>query len=280
MTLRVTKNSALSKTPFVIAQKPSRSLRLAFWGLITSSGICWTLALLLGSSLLSSCSGSIFSSDGKGSPPADIAPAANGGGAQDEADRGVAPTPDYDENDPNISVIDRSNGGGRVVTDVKTLTVFEILAPAKVLEWTRNMNEKQELDLLSRLSLNIVMGPAIRSGKDNISRTVSFYIGRNGVNVSRNSNAQAPYATVTMFVSTDETTESGRRMFASGTLQNKDDGTSEFIALTLILKKGSKNSYTMLEGSRFIEYSEAGDPLEGYRLNNNTMITMSVQDKK
>jgi len=279
MTLRLTKNSALSKKPFVITQRPSKSLRIAFWSLITSSGICWTLALLLGSSLLSSCSGSIFSSEGK-SPPADIAPA-NGGGGENDSDRGVAPPPPaYDENDPNISIVDRGSGRGRVVTDVRTLTVFEILAPAKVLEWTRNMNENQERDLLSRLSLNIAMGPATKSGKDNILRTVNFYISRNNVNVSRSSNAQAPYATLTMFVSTDETTDAGRKIFASGTLQNRDDGSSEFIALTLSLKKGSKNSYTMTEGSRFIEYSEAGDPLEGYRLNDNTMIKFSIQDRK
>lgn len=277
MTLRLTKNSALSKKPFVvITQRPSASLRIAFWGLITSSGICWTLALLLGSSLLSSCSGSIFSSEGKGNPPANIAPAVGG---EEDPDRGLAPpSPDFDPNDPNYSIVKRSDRSGRVVTDVDSLNIFKILAPAQILEWTQGMSDNQENDFLSKLSLYIVMGSASRSGKDDTVRKISFYISRDGYNVSSNPDPKAPYISMSGLITTDEVIEGYRMLYGTGWLNEKDDGTKQFIALSLKLKHNSKTSYTLAEGSRFVEYSDAGTTLEPYSLSNNTLFKFSLKD--
>jgi hypothetical protein len=51
---------------------PTPSLRLAFWSMVLTSSIYWVLALILGAILLSSCSGSIFSSGKKGGEPVPV----------------------------------------------------------------------------------------------------------------------------------------------------------------------------------------------------------------
>lgn len=277
MTLRLTKKSALSKTPYVTVDTPSTSLRLAFWGLITTSGICWTLALLLGSSLLSSCSGSIFSSGSSAPPPPPppAAPAADGSAE----DRGLIANPvDTGELTRDIEVIERNivnpPVSGREVTDVNTLSIYEILAPQRMAQLTERMNPSQEADFLSKLSLNIVIGKKTSTKVGSTVRTVNFFIKNQGKNLSRDDNPNAPYASLQVLVATDKNKDKSRLFFASGYLQLRDDGTDQFIALTLNLLGKNK----LGDGSRFIDYDENGEALPGYRLDGISRISIAIID--
>lgn len=225
-------------------------------------------------SSLAACSGSIFT-EGGGTPPAAPVPAPADGRplVQDSSSSSsngparevvVVPVP---AKDPLQKA--------RVVTDVRTLELFEILAPSKIAEWTEKMNDRKQKDFLARLALTIEIEKVIMY-KDRPVRIVNFYIGKDGKNVSLG-RPDAPWVSISMEVNKDEPENGFRALYLSGHLQSPDYPANEspFIALSLKLKPG-KNQAMYLYDGKFIVY-ENGDPQPGYRISNNTLIKIRIQ---
>ncbi|MEZ4814493.1 MAG: hypothetical protein R3A80_04705 [Bdellovibrionota bacterium] len=256
-----------------LIQKPSPSLRIAFWSLITTSGICWTLALLLGSSLLTSCSGSIFSEKS--------APAPGGTPPATTDSRNLAPNSSSSSSDgPGRDIEERplteeelNARRGRVVTDVAALDIYDLIAPSQVASWTQNMNDRQRLDFLSQLEMDIVIGKAEKRDNNMTLRNVVFYIRKDKKNITNNPKKNYPYASILMRVSQDESDGPIRHFFASGYLDVRDDGAKPLIGLSLRFIK-VKNSYVVDDGKLF-DYVN-GDPQEGFRLTGNSLVRVGI----
>jgi hypothetical protein len=232
-------------------------------------------ALLLLTTILSACSGSIFSENKPAPtpPPSGEAPAAtanrplvNDSSSSSSNTTPVAPpTNNTEETAPRASV----------VSDVSILNIYEILAPSKVSEWTERMNDRQQKELLTRLSLDIVIGKATKNNNLTV-RNVSFYISKDGKNVSSGQDSKAPFVTVAMEVNKDETIEGIRSFVANGHLLSGEyqPQLSPFIALSLKFKKS--NSKFVITEAKFIEYVN-GDPQNAYRMDGNTRMRVSIQ---
>lgn len=236
-------------------------------------------ALFLLMTILSACSGSIFSEKKAvptPPPPAETPvattnrPLSNDSSASTKTPLANA-TPVAPPSNSSAETAPRAT----VVKDLSTLNIYEILAPSKVSEWIERMNESQQKDFLARLSLDIVIGKATKNNKLSV-RNVSFYISKDGKNVSSGQDSKAPFVTVAMEVNKDETIEGIRSFIANGHLLSGEYQPRESPFIALSLKFTKKNNKFVTKEAKFIEYVN-GDPQNAYRMDNNTRIRVSIQ---
>ncbi len=140
--------------------RPTPSLRLAFWGLIVTSGLYWALALIIGSSLLTSCSGSIFTDTSK--------PPMSNEFAHPPGEVHIVPV------DPNRGLVEGSpQSKDEIVSsaEIETYAVtpaiklYRFLFPGTLASLLEGLDKSQTLDALARLRLDITIQPKIKTTK-------------------------------------------------------------------------------------------------------------------
>jgi hypothetical protein len=164
-------NNTLREPTFITKglNKPSLSLRLVFWSLVTSSVLFWTLALFL----LTSCSGSIFSSKKDAPPQAPVNPQGQGQStqrpiAQQNPQANTGPTVEYIPRESAPPTNNPQNSSVRLhPSQTKGLNVLRVLFPESLKNYTKP---------LSQLYLNISVSPVQSRQGDFDIRRIDFHL--------------------------------------------------------------------------------------------------------